>query len=231
MNYDDEPDFLGEGGIIDDRKASTAARHLPNSFLQGDSQSQSQDLQASAEIQVPGTSSGTLFHRNRDRQVIDELTQIEDSQPILLDDLSLSEVSDSDGEDDTPGFDADKVYTGFIDRAAQKRASRTLSDTTTRFAFKAVTTASPARVKRTAVSVIEADDESARKKIMKEVIGSKTIKRKAWGSTRGRGAVTFRGNGAKGKENVAKEGRKKEGDGEKRRRDMLMLMDSQNSFC
>jgi hypothetical protein len=81
------------------------------------------------------------------------------------------------------------------------------------------------------VSVIEADDESARKKIMKEVIGSKTIKRKAWGSTRGRGAVTFRGNGAKGKENVAKEGRKKEGDGEKRRRDMLMLMDSQNSFC
>jgi hypothetical protein len=149
---------------------------------------------------------------------------------IALEDVSLSEASDSE-EDETPGFDVDKVYTGFIDRAAQKRASRTVSETTTRYAFKAVTAASPARVKRTAVSVIEADDESTRKKIMKEVVGSKTVKRKAWGTAKGRGAVTFRAAGAKGKENAAKGGVKTDGDGERRRRDMLMLMDSQNSFC
>jgi hypothetical protein len=227
MNFDDEPDFLGEGGIIDDRRAGTAARTLPNSF-QGDSQSQSQDILPSAEIQVAGTSSGTMNHRNRDRLVIDQLTQIEDSQPMS--DLSLSEPSDSEREDNE-SFDADKVYTGFIDRAAQKRAARTLSETTTRYAFKAVTIASPARVKRTAVSVIEADDDSSRKKIIKEVIGSKTVKRKTWGTTKGRGAVTFRGSGTRGKENSVKKVGKRDDDGDKRRRDMLKLMDSQNSFC
>lgn len=236
LNFDDEPDFLGESAVIEDRKASTAARNLPNSMIPvgDDSQSQSQD-QTSAEIQVPATSSSNLPSRHtRDRMVIEELTQIEDSQPIFdQEDISLSEASDSELEDDeTVSFMTDKVYTGFIDRAAQKRASRTISESANRFAFKAVTSSSPARVKRTAVSVIEADDESTRKKIMKEIIGSKSIKRKAWGSTKGRGAVTFRSSGARGKENSNGEVKKKgNGDAEKRRRDMLILMDSQNSFA
>ena len=160
------------------------------------------------------------------------MTQIEDSQR-LLDDISLSETSDSEMEDDAPmTFATDNVFTGFIDRAAQKRASRTFSESANRLAFKAVTVVSPVRVKRTAVSVIEADDESTRKKIMKEVVGSRTVKRKAWGTARGRGAVTFRSSGGRGKENVGFEIKKRgDGDAEKRRRDMLMLMDSQNSFC
>lgn len=232
LNYDDEPDFLGEE-IIEDTKAGTASRNLPNSVPMGESQSQSQsqDTRMSVEIQVPATGSGNLSRHEKDRLVIDELTQIEDSQPLILDDISLSEASDSETEE-RESFVPDKVYTGFIDRAAQKRASRTISETQTRLAFKAVTSSSPARAKRTAVSVIEADDESTRKKIMKEVIGSKTVNRKAWGSTRGRGAVTFRGSGGRGKENVAAEMKKKgDGDADRRRRDMLMLMDSQNSFC
>jgi len=234
LNFDDEPDFLGEGEIIEDRKAGTAARNLPSSIPIGDSQSQSQDhTQDSAEIQVPATNSGNLPRHERDRLVIDELTQIEDSQRMLLDDISLSEASDSEiDEEDTVTFATDKVYTGFIDRAAQKRAARTVSESANRFAFKAVTAASPARVKRTAVSVIEADDESTRKKIMKEVVGSKTVKRKAWGAAKGRGAVTFRASGGRGKENVGGQAKKKgNADAEKRRRDMLILMDSQNSFC
>jgi hypothetical protein len=233
LNYDDEPDFLGEE-IIEDTKAGTASRNLPNSVPMGESQSQSQsqDTGMSVEIQVPATSSGNLSRHEKDRLVIDELTQIDDSQPLILDDdVSLSEASDSEIEE-RESFVPDKVFTGFIDRAAQKRASRTISETQTRFAFKAVTSSSPARAKRTAVSVIEADDESTRKKIMKEVIGSKTVNRKAWGSTRGRGAVTFRGSGGRGKENVAAAMKKKgDGDADRRRRDMLMLMDSQNSFC
>lgn len=234
LNFDDEPDFLGEE-IIEDTKAGQAGRNLPNSIPMGESQSQSQsqsqDTSMSAEIQVPATSSGSLSRQARDRLVIDELTQIEDSQPLVpLDDISLSEASDSENEE-TEAFVRDKVYTGFIDRAAQKRAARTISETQTRFAFKAVTSSSPARAKRTAVSVIEADDEVARKKIMKEVIGSKTVKRKAWGSNRGRGAVTFRASGGRGKENVAAEMKKGDSDADRRRRDMLMLMDSQNSFC
>lgn len=236
LNFEDEPDFLGED-IIDDRRAGTAARNLPNSVPMGDSQSQTQsydqNTQTSAEIQVPATNSGNLPRYERDRLIIDELTQIEDSQPIIPEDLSLSEASDSEIEDEpVQPFAMDKVYTGFIDRAAQKRASRTASETTTRFAFKAVNTVSPAKAKRAAVSVIEADDEPSRKKIMKEVIGSKTVKRKAWGSTKGRGAVTFRASGGRGKENAGGEiKRKGDGDAERRRRDMLMLMDSQNSFC
>jgi hypothetical protein len=236
LNFDDEPDFLG-GDVIDDRRAGTAARNLPNSIPVGDSQSQSQSYdqstETSAEIQVPATNSGNIPRHERDRLIIDELTQIEDSQPMFPEDLSLSEASDSEDEDEPPQpFAMDKVYTSFIDRAAQKRASRTASETTTRFAFKAVATASPAKAKRAAVSVIEADDEPSRKKMMKEVIGSKTAKRKAWGSTRGRGAVTFRGSGGRGKENIGREiKRKGDGDAETRRRDMLMLMDSQNSFC
>jgi hypothetical protein len=232
LNFDDEPDFLGEE-IIEDTKAGTASRNLPNSVPMGESQSQSQsqDTSMSAEIQVPATSSGNLSRQARDRLVIDELTQIEDSQPLVLDDISLSEASDSETEK-IESFIQDKVYTGFIDRAAQKRAARTISETQTRFAFKAVTSSSPARTKRTAVSVIEADDESTRKKIMKEVIGSKTVKRKAWGANRGRGAVTFRGSGGRGKENVETQLKKKgDSDTDRRRRDMLMLMDSQNSFC
>ena len=235
LNYDDEPDFLGESEIIEDRRAGTAARNLPSSIPVGESQSQSQDndSQDSAEIQVPATNSGNLPRHERDRLVIDELTQIEDSQRMMLDDISLSEASDSDREEeDTITFATEKVYTGFIDRAAQKRAARTISESANRFAFKAVAAVSPARVKRTAVSVIEADDESARKKIMKEVVGSTTVKRKAWGIAKGRGAVTFRASGGRGKENAGRETRKKgNGDAEKRRRDMLMLMDSQNSFC
>ena len=160
------------------------------------------------------------------------MTQIQDSQPIIPEDLSLSEASDSEVEDEPSSFVTEKVYTGFIDRAAQKRAARTVSESANRFAFKAVNSSSPARIKRTAVSVIEADDESTRKKIMKEVVGSKSIKRKTWGATRGRGAVTFRSSGSRGKENSGDQITKKaNGDTEKRRRDMLMLMDSQNSFC
>ena len=163
--------------------------------------------------------------------MIEELTQIEDSQPIIPADLSLSEGSDSEIEEPS-SFAMDKVYTGFIDRAAQKRAARTISESANRFAFKAVNSSSPVRVKRTAVSVIEADDESTRKKIMNEVVGSKSIKRKTWGATKGRGAVTFRCSGSRGKENSGEQVKKKgNGDAEKRRRDMLMLMDSQNSFC
>jgi hypothetical protein len=235
MNIDDEPDFLGETGVIEDRKASTAARNLPNSVPhRGDSQSQSQDpaSQISAEIQVPATSSANIPRYERDRIIIDELTQIEDSQPLMPEDISLSEASDSEDERTTAPFLTEKVYTGFIDRAAQKRASRTISESANRFAFKAVTSSSPTRVKRTAVSVIEADDELTRKKIMKEVVGSKSIKRKAWGTNKGRGAVTFRSSRASGKENSSGEIKKKgNSDAEKRRRDMLMLMDSQNSFC
>ena len=235
LNFDDEPDFLGEE-IIEDTKAGTASRNLPNSVPMGESQSQSQsqsqDKSISAEVQVPATNSGILSRQARDRLVIDEMTQVEDSQPLVLDDdISLSEASDSDVEEPA-SFVPDKVYTGFIDRAAQKRASRTISETQTRFAFKAVASSSPTRAKRTAVSVIEADDESTRKKIMKEVIGSKTVKRKAWGSNRGKGAVTFRASGGRGKENVVAEMKKKgDNDADRRRRDMLMLMDSQNSFC
>jgi len=67
---------------------------------------------------------------------------------------------------------------------------------------------------------------------MKEVIGSKSIKRKTWGATRGRGAVTYRSSSSGGKENSCEQIKKKgNGDAERRRRDMLMLMDSQNSFC
>jgi hypothetical protein len=236
LNFDDEPDFLGENEIIEDRKAGTAARNLPNSISVGDSQSQvqseSQSAQSSAEIEVPATNSGSLPRHTSDRMVIDELTQIEESQPTVRDDISLSEVSDSDLEDEpVSSFVADKVYTGFIDRAAQRRASRTISDSANRFAFKAVTNSSPARIKRPAVSVIEADDESTRKKIMKEVVGSKSIRRKVWGPTKGRGAVTFRASGAKGKENSGSEMKKENGGAEKRRRDILMLMDSQHSFC
>ena len=233
LNFDDEPDFLGENEIIEDRKASTAARNLPNTLPLGDFQSQSQEQVSNrAEIQVPATSSANLPRHERDRIVIEELTQIEDSQPIIPDDLSLSEASDSEIEEEPSSFVTEKVYTGFIDRAAQKRAARTISESANRFAFKAVNSSSPARVKRTAVSVIEADDESTRKKIMKEVIGSKSIKRKTWGATRGHGAVTFRSSGSRGKENSGEQVKKKgNGDAEKRRRDMLMLMDSQNSFC
>jgi len=233
LNFDDEPDFLGED-IIEDNRAGTAARALPNSVPMGESQSQSENnsTQFSAEIQVPATNSSDLPRHGRDRQIIEELTQIEDSQPLLLDDISLSEASDSElDETPAPSFAADKTYTGFIDRAAQKRAARTASETATRFAFKAVTAASPARVKRTAVTVIEADDVSSRKKIMKEVIGSNHVKRKAWGAAKGRGAVTYRG-ASGNKENRTSETKKAgDGDAEKRRRDMLMLMDSQNSFC
>lgn len=235
LNFDDEPDFLG-GDVIEDTKAGTAARVLPNSVPMGESQSQSQsqntDTQMSAEIQVPATNSGDLPRHERDRLIIEELTQIEDSQPLLLDDISLSEASDSE-LDDTPSqsFSMDKIYTGFIDRAAQKRAARTASETTTRYAFKAVTAPSPARLKRSAVTVIEADNDSSRKKIMKEVVGSTRVKRKAWGTTKGRGAVTFRGSSGN-KENIGKDVKKKGDEGaERRRRDMLMLMDSQNSFC
>jgi len=239
LNVDDEPDFLGETAVIEDRKASTAARNLPNSVPHGgDSQSQfqSQDPTSpiSAEVQVPATSSANIPRYERDRIIIDELTQIEDSQPLIAEDISLSEASDSEIEDErtTASFVTEKVYTGFIDRAAQKRAARTISESANRFAFKAVTSSSPTRVKRTAVSVIEADDELTRKKIMKEVVGSKSIKRKAWGTNKGRGAVTFRSSRASGKENSSGEIKKKgNGDAEKRRKDMLMLMDSQNSFC
>jgi hypothetical protein len=236
LNFDDEPDFLGESEIIDDQRAGTAARNLPNSIRVDDSQSQvqsqNQSTESSAEIEVPATSSGSLPRRTRDLMVIDELTQVKDSQPTVHNDISLSEASDSDPEDEpTSSFVTDKVYTGFIDRAAQKRASRTVSDSANRFAFKAVINASPARIKRTAVSVIEADDELTRKKIIKEVVGSKTVKRKVWGSTKGRGAVTFRAPGAKGKENSGSEMKKGNDDTEKRRRDVLILMDSQNSFC
>lgn len=235
LNFDDEPDFLGENAIIEDQRAGTAARNLPNSISVGDSQSQvqseNQSAQSSVEIEVPATNSGNLPRHTRDRLVIDELTQVEDSQPTVRDDVSLSELSDSDLEDEPAlSFMADKVYTGFIDRAAQKRASRTVSDSANRFAFKAVTIASPARLKRPAVSVIEADDESTRKKVIKEVVGSKLIKRKVWGPTKGRGAVTYRAPGTRGKENSGSEMKKENGDS-KRRRDMLVLMDSQNSFC
>ena len=124
------------------------------------------------------------------------------------------------------------MYTGFIDPAAQKRAARTISESANRFAFKAVTSSSPVRVKRTAVSVIEPDDESTRKKIMNELVGSKSMKRKAWGPNKGRGAVTFRSSNGRGKENSRGEERRKGNrDAEKRRNDILMLMDSQNSFC
>ena|SRR5579859_7605708 len=94
LNFDDEPDFLGEE-IIEDTKAGQASRNLPNSIPMGESQtqSQSQDKSMSAEIQVPATSSGHLSRLSRDRLVIDELTQIEDSQPLVpLDDISLSEA-------------------------------------------------------------------------------------------------------------------------------------------
>lgn len=234
LNFDDEPDFLGEGEIIEDNKAGIAARNLPNSVSISDSQSQSQDqtTQTSAEIQVPATSSGNLNGHGRDRLTIEELTQIEDSQPILTDDISLSEASESDLEDEPPSsFTKDKVYTGFIDRAAQKRAARTLSESATRFAFKAVKVPSPAQVKRTAVSVIDVADESTRKKIMKEVVGSKIVKRKAWGITKGRGAVTYNGPRPKGKENEIADVKREDTGAEKRRKQMLMLMDSQNSFC
>lgn len=158
------------------------------------------------------------------------MTQVENSLP---EHISLSEDDELEEEEDSHlYFVSDKVYTGFIDRAAQKRASRTVSELTNRFAFKAVNSSSPARVKRTAVSGIEADDESTRKKIMKEVVGSKTIKRKVWGAARGQGAVTFRPNtGSRGKENFLAN-RKNKGtlDAERRRNDILTLMDSQNSF-
>src|SRR5579862_3631904 len=87
LNYDDEPDFLGEE-IIEDTKAGTASRNLPNSVPMGESQSQSQsqDTGMSVEIQVPATSSGNLSRHEKDRLVIDELTQIDDSQPLILDD-------------------------------------------------------------------------------------------------------------------------------------------------
>jgi hypothetical protein len=237
MNFDDEPDFLGETEIIEDSKVGLAARTLSNSIPIGQSQSQShhQYIATSAEIQVPATNSGDLPRHERDRLIIDELTQIEDSQqPVISEDLSLSEASDSDLDGEpSERFTADKVYTGFIDRAAQKRAARTVSETTTRFAFKAVNnSSSPMRTKRTAVSVIEADDQATRKKVMKEVMGSKTIKRKAWGGARGRGAVTYRGSGGRGKENYAADVNKKsDNTAEKRRSNMLKLMDSQDSFC
>ena len=233
MNFDDEPDFLGEGEIIEDFRAGVAARNLPNSVPLGDSQSQSQDqtTQISTEVQVPATSSGNLNRHARDRLIIEELTQIDDSQPTIPDDISLSEASESDLEDEPPSsFTADKVYTGFIDRAAQKSAVRTFSESSTRFAFKAVRAPSPARIKRAAVSVIEADDES-RKKIIKEVVGAKFIKRKAWGATKGRGAVTYNRYRPKGKENACQEIKKSDSDAEKRRGHMLRLMGSQNSFC
>jgi hypothetical protein len=206
---------------------------LPNNVLFGDSQSQSQaqSNESSGTIQVPGTNPSQIPHSSRDRAIIDESTQIEDSQPFIENDVSLSEASESDLEDDHTPLEVDKTYTGFIDRAAQKRASRTISQSSTRLAFKAVLSSSPARVKRTAVSVIEADDEATRKRIMKEVVESKNNKRKAWGTAKGRGAVTFRAK-AKGKENVDREMSKKGGeDTEKRKRNMLALMDSQNSFC
>jgi len=235
LNFDDEPDFLGDD-VIEDTRASTAARALPNSAPMGESQSQSQsqqqDPQLSAEIQVPATNSGEISRYERDRQIIEELTQVEDSQPMLLEDISLSEASDSELEE-TPeqSFNFDKTYTGFIDRAAQKRAARTASETSTRFAFKAVTATSPDRMKRTAVTVVEPDDELSRKKIMREVVGSNNVKRKTWGAAKGRGAVTYRGSSGN-KENKRNEMKKKgDGDSEKRKRDMLILMDSQNSFC
>lgn len=231
LNVDDEPDFLGEDEIIEDRKASVAARNLPHSISRGDSQSQSQDQLLSPEVQVPATSSANLRSTGREHRIIEELIQVEDSQPGHI---SLSEDDESEEEEDSQlSFVSDKVYTGFIDRAAQKRASRTASESTNRFAFKAVSNSSPARVKRTAVSVIEADDESTRKKIMKEVVGSKTVKRKAWGAVRGRGAVTFRASGGRGKENSSADPKHKKDnpDAEKRRKDILTLMDSQNSFC
>ena len=160
------------------------------------------------------------------------MTQVENSLP---EHISLSEDDELEEEEDSClSFVSDKVYTGFIDRAAQKRASRTVSELTNRFAFKAVSSSSPARIKRTAVSVIEADDESTRKKVMKEVVGSKTIKRKVWGAARGQGAVTFRPNaGSKGKENFLADAKNRKGtpDAERRRKDILTLMDSQNSFC
>jgi MRC1-like domain len=233
LNVDDEPDFLGEDEI-EDRKARVLARNLPNNISQGDSQSQDQDQLLSAEVQIPATSSANLYPTARDQRII-ELTQIEDSQPGHV---SLSEDDESDeeegDEDSQLSFVADKVYTGFIDRAAQKRASRTASESTNRFAFKAVSNSSPTRVKRTAVSVIEADDDSARKKIMKEIVGLKTIKRKAWGIAKGCGAVTFRSNaGTRGKENFVGDSKNRKGnpDAERRRKDILTLMDSQNSFC
>lgn len=69
---------------------------------------------------------------------------------------------------------------------------------------------------------------------MKEIVGSKSIKRKAWGTARGQGAVTYRsGAGARRKENnVAEPGSKgRNPDSERRRKDILTLMDSQSSFC
>src|SRR5881392_1788088 len=74
LNFDDEPDFLGESEIIEVRRASTAARNLPNTLPLGDSQSQFQDQtsQTSAEIQVPATSSANLHCHERDRIMIEE---------------------------------------------------------------------------------------------------------------------------------------------------------------
>jgi hypothetical protein len=200
----------------------------------GDSQSQSQrgNLLASAEIQVPATNSSDISRHERDRLIIEEMTQVDDSQPMSIDDISLSEASSSELEEPSGhSLTLQKAYTGFIDRAEQKRSARTASEINNRFAFKAVTAASPARVKRTAVSVIELDDEQSRKKIMREVVGAKNIKRKAWGTAQGRGAVTYRGSSGN-RENKRSEMKKKADDGaEKRRREMLVLMDSQNSFC
>jgi hypothetical protein len=228
LDFDDEPDFLG-GDIIEDKRARSAARVLSHSFPMGETQSQSQfpfdDFPPSAEIQVPSTNSGDLPRHDRDRLIIEELTQIEDSQPVLLDEISLSEASDSDHEDQD-SFSLDTTHLGVVDRAEQKRAGRTVSETGIRFAFKAVCAPSPVRAKRAAVSVIEADDDS-RKKVMREVIGAKNITRKAWGARNGRGAVTFQGK--KGKENRVAQGK---GEGvEKRQREIVMLMDSQDSFC
>ena len=235
LNFDDEPDFLGEAEIIKDRKASLAARSLSVNLPLEDSQSQSQDpgnidnVRASAEIQVPATSSCNESRHKNDLMVIDELTQVEDSQP-MFEDISLSEASEPESEqDEFRSFVSDKVYTGFIDRAAQKRANRTISGSDGRFSFKAVTVSSPSRGKRSAVSVIEPDDDSTRKKIMKEVIGTKPAKRKAWGNNKARGAVTYRA--SKGKENICEIVKKKEdANAEKRRSNMLKLMDSQNAF-
>jgi hypothetical protein len=186
----------------------------------------------SPEVQVPATSSANIHSTGRDQRIIEELTQIEDSQPGHI---SLSEEDESqDGEDSQLSFVSGKTYTGFIDRAAQKRASRTSSESINRLAFKAVNNSSPARLKRTAVSLVEGDDDSARKKIMKEIVGSKSIKRKAWGTARGQGAVTYRsGAGARGKENNGAEtgSKGRNPDSERRRKDILTLMDSQGSFC
>src|SRR5579859_5663291 len=69
LNFDDEPDFLGESDIIEDTRAGTLAR--TNSMPQGDSQSQSQladSLASQTEVQVPATSSRSLTRRTRDLQ-------------------------------------------------------------------------------------------------------------------------------------------------------------------